>query len=308
MGVNFTDFTKGIRKEAFKTGKEATCTHGGALQSLMKIMTSENLNQNRMDWITDDLKVAENGEILYFVGCLPYFDAFFTELEADTLAIAKSTIRLLNALGVTPVLMKNERCCGHDLLWSGDVDNFKMLAEANLDEIEKINPKKVMFSCAECYRTFKVDYAALAGKLDFEVQHLSEFLSEHLTSNGLSLKELEEKVTFQDPCRLGRNLGVYDPPRDVLNNLPGVEFQEMAKNRQNATCCGTNSWINCDSCSRSIQKYRLKMARDTGADVLVTSCPKCYIHFNCAMQGDKFPEEEKVQIKDLAVLAAEALG
>ena len=308
MGVNFTDFTKGIRKEAFKTGKQATCTHGGALQSLMKIMTSENLNQNRMDWLTDDLHVSEKGDILYFVGCAPYFDAFFTELEVDTLAIAKSSIRLLNALGIKPVLLKNERCCGHDLLWSGDVENFTMLAGANLDEIKKLNPKKVVFSCAECYRTFKLDYTELAGSLDFEMVHLSEFLSEHVADNGLKFKKIEEKVTFQDPCRLGRSLGVYDPPRDILNSIPGLEFQEMPKNRQNATCCGTNSWINCDSYSRMIQNYRLKMARDTGAEVLVTSCPKCYIHFSCAMQGDKFPEEEKVQIKDLAVVAAEALG
>jgi len=81
----------------------------------------------------------------------------------------------------------------------------------------------------------------------------------------------------------------------------------MQKTQKNAVCCGTNLWINCDKYSKMIQTYRLKMAKSTGADVLLTSCPKCYSHFTCAMKGEKFPEDGKIEIKDLAVVAAEAL-
>lgn len=307
MSVNYTEFTRRIRKEAFQVGKEGNCNHGGALQSLMKIMTSENLNQNRMSWIPEDVQWAETGDTLYFIGCSPYFDAFFTELKVDTLAIARSTIRILNKLGITPVLLKNERCCGHDLLWAGDTANFERLARENLEEIQKVNPKRVIFSCAECYRTFKMDFTELFGSLDFEMLHLAELLADNLGRNDFKFTERKQHVTYQDPCRLGRHLGVYDAPRQVMNAIPGLEFTEMQKSGKNAVCCGTNLWINCDKYSKMIQTYRLTMARATGADMLITSCPKCYIHFTCAMQGDKVPAEGKIKIKDLALLAAESI-
>jgi heterodisulfide reductase subunit D len=308
MGVQFTEFTKRVRSEAFQIGREANCAHGGALQSLMKIMTSNGVNQNRLEWVPADAQIAETGDTLYFVGCAPYFDAFFTELKINTLNIAQSTIRVLNKLGIKPVLLKNERCCGHDLLWAGDLQNYKNLAQKNLEAIKKVNPKRIVFSCAECYRTFKKDYAEAFGPFDFEMLHISELLSAELANNKLKIKKSAAKITYQDPCRLGRHLNIYDQPRTVLSAISGSNFIEMQKNRQNAVCCGTNSWINCDSYSKMIQAYRLKMARQTGATELITSCPKCYIHFSCAMSGDKFPGENKINIKDLAVFAAEALA
>ena len=307
MDVNFTEFSKIVRQKALKTGTEVNCAHGGALQSMMKMMTSQNLNQNRMDWITDDLEIENKGDTLYFVGCLPYFDTFFTELKINTLDIAKSTIRILNKSGITPVLLKNERCCGHDLLWAGDIENFKKLAAENIAEIKKINPRKIIFSCAECYRTFKLDYQETLGSLDVEMTHISEFISEKIENKKLGLKNTEGCVTFHDPCRLGRHLGVYEPPRKILNAIPDLEYVEMRKNKENAVCCGTNLWINCDMYSRMIQTFRLMMGRQAGADTMLTSCPKCYIHFTCAMQGDHISNDEKINIKDLAVFAAEAM-
>lgn len=307
MDVKFTEFTRRVRHEARGIGREANCSHGGALQSLMQIMTADKLNQNRLEWVPKDLEIAESGDVLFFVGCAPYFDAFFTELKINTLGIAKSTIKLLNKFGIKPVLMPNEHCCGHDLLWAGNVESFQKLAQKNIEEIKKYNPKQIIFSCAECYRTFKMDYPDVVGKMDFEMLHLSEFLDEKLKKNGMKLKSSEEKVTYHDPCRLGRHLEIYDAPRNILEKIPGLEFNEMAKSRQNAVCCGTNSWINCDAYSKMIQTHRLKMARQSGAEMMITACPKCYIHFTCAMQGEKFPEEAKIQIKDLAEVAAEAM-
>jgi len=216
MDVKYTEFTRRIRREAFKEGKEGNCTHGGAIQSFMKIMTSDNLNQKRMEWVTDDLEIAEKGDTLFFVGCAPYFDAFFTDLNIDTLNIAKSSIRILNKLGIKPVLLKNERCCGHDLLWAGDIENYEKLARENMNQIKKVNPKRIVFSCAECYRTFKIDYAELFGTLDFELVHIAELLADKKKKNGLKFKKTDEKVTYQDPCRMGRHMGIYDAPREVI--------------------------------------------------------------------------------------------
>ncbi|MDZ7271498.1 MAG: (Fe-S)-binding protein, partial [candidate division KSB1 bacterium] len=270
-------------------------------------MTAPALQQNRMEWVRGDLKVAERGEVLYFVGCLPYFDAFFSNLGIDTLGIARSAVKLLNKMNITPVLLKNERCCGHDLYWTGSVEHVKQLATHNVQAIREAGAKMVVFTCAECYRTFKLDYPVLVGPLGFEVAHLSEYLAPQLDALGQLQVPAKRVVTYQDPCRLGRHLGVYDAPRVVLRALQGLELREMTKHGETAVCCGTSAWMSCDRHSKAIQTARLTSARSVGADLMVTSCPKCYIHFTCAMKSQDFPEEAKIEVRDLSTVVAEGV-
>ncbi|MFC1853983.1 (Fe-S)-binding protein, partial [candidate division CSSED10-310 bacterium] len=245
------------------------------------------------------------GEYLYFVGCTPYFDDFFVDIGVKSLETSRNSIKILNALGIVPAVLKNERCCGHDLLWTGDVEGFKRLAEHNLAEIEASGAKKVVFSCAEGYRTFKIDIPAHFGRTKFEVLHISELLAR---PNGLGkIQSVPKKVTFQDPCRLGRHCGIYDEPRKAMNLIPDLTLVEMPRSGQTAICCGTSAWLNCDTNSKRIQKSRLLSSKAVGADMLITSCPKCYIHFTCAMNDSNFGEENKIEVKDLTVLIGEAL-
>jgi len=307
--VDYVVFTKLLRAEAKKVGEEGRCSHGGALHSLMKIMTAAELNQDRSGWLTPDLKTSKQGEYLYFVGCLPYFDLFFSDLKANSLDIARSTLKILNRLGIEPQVMSNERCCGHDLLWSGDVENFKKLAQHNLNQIKKTGAKKIITSCPECLMTLKIDYPELVGKVDYEVVHISEFLSDKLSQ--IRIKGFEKKITFQDPCRLGRFMNIYEAPRKVMQSIKGIELKEMKRSGNKAICCGTACWINCDSSSKRIQAERLKEAKSTGAELLVTACPKCQIHFKCAQSGsekEKPPEELKIEIIDLTTLLSLAIG
>lgn len=304
-GIDYVGLTKALRVKLKKEGAEGKCAHGGAFQSLMRIMTAPNLNQNRLEWLTPDLSISSSGEFLYFVGCLPYFDAIFANLKVNTIEIARGAIRLLNLLGISPALLNQERCCGHDLFWAGEEVNFKKLARENWEEMNKLKPKVLLTSCPECSLTLKVEYARLFGKLGFAVKHMSEFIVERL--GDLKLKNLKQRVTFQDPCRLGRHQAIYKEPRQILASLPGLEFAEMPHSGKTAICCGTNGWMNCDIYSKMIQVGRLKEARSTGATLLVTACPKCLIHFKCAMDGDKFPEEAKIPIKDIISLVSESL-
>ncbi|MFQ5750664.1 MAG: (Fe-S)-binding protein, partial [bacterium] len=223
--VDYTRLTLDLRSQAKEYGQQGMCTHGGALQSLMRIMTAPDLKQKRLDWVPEDLKIAEKGDILYFVGCAPYFDVFFSDLGVQTLQATKSVISLLNAVGIEPVLMPDERCCGHDLLWSGDKENFVKLAQHNLEAIKKTGAKQVVFSCPECYRTIKEDYAAQFGSLGFETLHISEVVAAKYKSEEILFPtdSRELKVTYQDPCRLGRHLGVYEAPRKIMTSVPGVE-------------------------------------------------------------------------------------
>jgi len=307
-GVTFSNFIIDIRKEAFKTGNLPQCSHGGMLHTIMQMMTRPHLKQNRTGWIPKKAKTAEKGDILYFVGCLPYYNNIFSkDFGIKPTDIAVSTLKILNHLGIEPVIMKNERCCGTDLLSMGDMENFTKLAEINIKMIKDTGVKKIVTACAECYHTLKEIYPEISRDFNLEVLHISQFISENLSSFQLKKKK-NLKVTYQDPCKLGRYNGVYDDPRKIISSIPGVELVEMKKSRSSAQCCGTSSWISCDTVSKKLQVNRLTQAVSSGGKLLVTACPKCQIHFNCAMSEETLDESARIDIKDLTVLFASALS
>jgi Fe-S oxidoreductase len=271
-------------------------------------MAQGSVRQNRLAWLNDDLRTEpEKGELFYWTGCAPYYDAFFPELEAPVLPGVRAAVRLLNALGITPVVSPQERCCGHDLLWNGDRESFERLAKHNVALVQASGATTLVTSCAECLRTWKVDYEPFLLSKPPRILHLSELLAER--AGDLKLKENgKQRLTFQDPCRLGRHLGIYEPPRRVLAAVPGVEVVEMIRTGRTARCCAGGSWTHCDRFAKEIQVDRLREARSTGADVLVTACPKCRIHFRCAMRDADARAEAEIEMKDLAEVVAEALA
>ncbi|MGQ9665042.1 MAG: (Fe-S)-binding protein [bacterium] len=308
-GINYIDLTQGIRFEAQKLGEDALCSHGGAVQSLMRIISASELNPKRMEWLDRNLKVGENGDTLYFVGCAPFFDVLFSDLGVIPTATANAAIKILNHLGLAPILLKDERCCGHDLLWQGDFDNFKKLAELNIKMIKDSGIKKIIFSCPECYRTFKIDYAKYFD-FNIEMYHISELIAQAIADKKIIFKDTERVVTYQDPCRLGRHLGIYKEPRVVISAIPKIKLNEMRRTRNRAICCGVSAWMNCSNYSKRVQRTRLKEAKETGAELFILACSKCEIHFNCAMKEvpeAQRSEEIKIETKNLVNLIAEAI-
>ncbi len=302
--VDYQDFTRQIRTLAIEVDNRGICTHAGTIQAISSLQKRDFVKKN-LDWITDDLKVAEKGEVLFFVGCSPYFNVIFNDIGANSVTATKSSIKIINAMGIEPVVSSDERCCGHDAYWTGDFETFKKLAKKNIDMIENSGAKKVIFSCAEGYSTIKSLYPEFFGMLNFEVQHISQFIAEKVESGELKFNELQEKVTYHDPCRLGRFESIYDAPRKVLQAIPGLELFEMPRNRENALCCGSSTWINCTQVNKKIQVERLKEAVATGAATMITACPKCKIHLSCTMHDNGFYFD--IKIKDLANLIAEVL-
>jgi heterodisulfide reductase subunit D len=302
--VDYQEFTRTTRQEAKAVGMAGVCTHAGTIQAIQELQTSD-FYQKDTRWLKRGGKVAEQSEYLYFVGCLPHYQVIFEDLDVDSLNPARSTVKILNRLGITPIVSPQERCCGHDLYWAGDFDNFLTLAQHNLKMIEESGARCVVFSCPEGYATFKYLYPKFFKELKFEIIHIIELMADTIGSNGLKLKNVKKHVTYQDPCRLGRFMGVYDQPRTILKNIPGLHFTEMARSGPDALCCGSSGWINCTRVNKKIQLERLKEAVDTGAETLITACPKCTIHLSCAMRDDP---EMKIEIKDLTTLIAESLG
>jgi heterodisulfide reductase subunit D len=306
--IDFPIFVRKARSIAQDNGQHGVCAHSGQLQSLAKLMTSPVIKQKRLEWLSKEYRISENSDVLLWVGCAPYFAPIFEDIEFNALDITRASLKTLNLLGIEPKLLPNERCCGHDALWTGDIETFKKLAEHNAAQIKEAGVKKIVFSCPEGYRTFKLDYPNYVD-LGCEVLHISELLAEKIAENGVKFKEIKKKVTYQDPCRLGRHLGVYDAPRKVLESIPGIELVEMKHSGLESICCGTSAFTNCDSYSNMLRAERLCEATETGAELLITTCPKCQTHFRCAMvdKGEEHRSTPKIEIMDLANLVANAI-
>ena len=311
--VDYSSLTTAVRVEARRLGQAALCTHGEAIHVWMRMMTRADLQQNRLGWLTPNFEYQISnvksqgsdvkGDTLYFAGCAPHYDALFASLGVKGRQVAQDSVRVLNALGIEPLVLADERCCGHDLLWEGDVEGFLALARLNAGMIRASGVKRIVSSCPECVRALKIDYPTHGIHLNVEVVHLAELLADFKPK----LMVKGKTVTFHDPCRLGRHLGIYDAPRKVLEGL-GYKVIEMRHTRRNATCCGTNGWTHCDAANKAIQVQRLREARATGADIMVTACLKCQIHFRCALMDAQLKGKIGIEMVDLATLVAEQLG
>lgn len=299
--VDYPAFVIAARIEARKASVEGAYAHNAVMQQLMGIMTQP-VEQKRTGWLTAGLQAVTQGEDLYFVGCLPYFDVIFENLGVVSTDTARDGVRLMNAVGITPVVSDDERCCGADLLLNGDEKGFRELARLNVEVVAESGARRVIFTCPECYNAFREDYPRYVGSLPFDLVHIAELLAEHV--DELALDELAETVTYQDPCRLGRYQGIYDEPR-MLIEATGVDLVEMHKSRANAICCGSAGWVNCGQCAKGIQMARLRQAQDVGAALMVTACPKCRIHLTCALKDAS--DEIDLALEDVTGLLARAM-
>jgi len=305
--VAFPEFVRGLRTEMKKDGRAketVLCSGGRQLNAAGQLMATKDLRQKRMGW-AEGLDVAKEGDTLFFVGCAPYIDLIFRDM-VHTVEIAKNMVRIMNHCGIKPVVMDQEVCCGHDQLWTGEEDTFLKLAEKNIAMIKATGAKKIVATCPECYRTIKVDYKKHFD-FEIEVQHSTEFISEQMKAGTVHFRrELPEvNVSYQDPCRLGKHMGVFDEPRRVLNGIPGVFLIEIPQTRTESACCGTSAWTGCDKVREDIRIGRMAQSQET----LVTACPKCMVHFSCTQQRNTTigPALKDIRIKDITQLVAEGL-
>ncbi|UCF99601.1 MAG: (Fe-S)-binding protein [Spirochaetaceae bacterium] len=300
-------FIRAVRREALRRGIAGSDTHGGIMLTAQRIDALGKVQADRNAWIAgeEDLKVERRqGDTLYWVGAAPFLDSTFPDLGSTALESARAAIRLLNHLGIRPVVLEQERFSGHDLLWTGDREGFSSLAAMNMQAIRDSGAKTVIVSSPEDCHTLKMSYKELVGELGVEVLHLSEFLADRLSQ--LSFSEWPHRISYHDPCRLGRGLGVYDAPRKVLRGVPGLELVEMEHSREMARCCGTSCWINCTRYSKLMQVRRLQEAGATGAEALVTPCSQCVLHFRCATRAEAWTQV-RMDVRDWTVFLAGVL-
>ncbi|WDP85439.1 MAG: (Fe-S)-binding protein [Desulfobacter sp.] len=309
--IDFPGFIRRFRSRARDRGNLPRLSHHGMFQTMTQIQAAQIKNnqgavgKNRVAWARESGKILETGDYFYFSGCIAQYDVAFQYLDLEMINTAKNNLTLLNKLGIEPVVSEQECCCGHDAYWNGDDDIVEILAKKNIEAIRASGVKTVIFGCPEGYSMFREVYAEKFGPLEFDLVHITEFLARQLPKLDLCFKaKTLDRVTFQDPCRLGRRSGIYEAPRELIRQVQGVELAEMEHHRENAICCGTTGWMECSSCSKLMQVQRLKEAQNAGAKAIVTACPKCQIHLTCATKNT----DHDVEIIDLASFLTDHLA
>jgi len=243
---------------------------------------------------------TEGMEFLYFPGCYLCYDPRLKK-------VARATANILERAGIEfGILGEAENCCGESIRKTGDEALFKRLARENIKTFVDHGVKKILVSSPHCFHTFKNEYTEFMT--NFEVLHISQYLFELINERRLELtKEYAKKVTYHDPCYLGRHNGIYDEPREVLRKIPGLELVEMADSLEDSLCCGGGGgriWMETVKGER-FSDLRIEQAVAAGAEVLVTSCPYCITNFEDSRLN--LEDSKSIEIKDITEIIREAI-
>jgi len=286
----------------------------------------------RGDWAAGlDVKDAtkEKVDVLYHVGCL-------TSYDKDMWKVAKATVKILQKAGVNfGIAGDAETCCGGRAYQMGYEEDFLNQAKKNMAMIKKAGVKTLVTGCADGYQAFKVLYDKFDLKGDLEVLHISEYIARLIKDDKLRpTRKVAVKVTYHDPCRLGRlgepwihwqgkkapgdrfvfdppkeyrrgTKGIYEPPRDILKSIPGVKLTEMTRIKEYSWCCGAGGGVNESNPDFAIwtAKERIEEAKSTGVEAIVTACPWCEKTFNEAIKESG----SSLKVYDIVELVEKAL-
>jgi heterodisulfide reductase subunit D len=263
---------------------------------------SDEPNEDRTQWMDFLKNVPENryekekAEVIYFVGCVA---AFFPLVQKIPLAF----VQILDKSGVDFTLLGGEEwCCGFPLIQMGMPEKMEKLIEHNQEKVKEIGAESVVFACPSCYHTWKEKY-----KTNGELFHSTQFMERLIDEGKITFKNgFNKTVTYHDPCDLGRNSGVYDPPRNILKKIPGLKLVEMANNRQLCICCGGGGDLEMidPELSAAIAERKIQEIQDTGAEVVVTSCQQCIR----TISGYARKKEIDLKVMDVIEVVLEAMG
>lgn len=251
--------------------------------------------EKRSEWAEGlEIKSIADAEILYYVCCTTAFDPRLQK-------IAKALARSFRQGGVNfGTLGNDEVCCGNEIRRMGDIWSFDALKEMNLDLFKQFSMKQIITTSPHCYNTFKNEYPELK-ELSIDVKHYTQVVSDLIKKKKLKFsKKFEKKVTYHDPCFLGKQNQIFDEPRSILTSIPALNFIEMDRARERALCCeggGGRMWIEAFEAKERTASVRVREALDLGAEVLATACPFCLLTLEDAVKSGGF--EDQIQVLDI---------
>jgi len=260
--------------------------------------------ETRLEWLkgyrgsVKDLGRGERAKTLYFTGC-----QYSCNLQLKDVPL--STVEILDQSGLDwGVLGADEKCCGYFPLSLGFPELFESYARKNIAAFSRLGIERIVTSCPECYSTFKRRYPEVAP-FNVEVLHSTELFHRLIEEKVFSLQEKEVKVTYHDPCHLGRYSYLYEIPRQVIQSIPGVQLVEMERNRGDAWCCGAGGGVRAGNREYALAtgRDRISEAVSTGAEILVTACPNCLINLSEAAAEEGVP----LSVRDVGTLLRQSL-
>jgi len=258
--------------------------------------------ENRANWAKElGVKTYSKGtELLYFPCCIPAYDPQIQRVAQATANILKKADVDFGILGI------KETCCGESARKAGNEGLFQSLAQSNISAFAEAGVNQIVTTSPHCYHTFKNEYPEFKG--DFEVVHFCQYLVELIKQGRLNLtREVNKRVAYHDPCYLGRHNNIYDEPREILRNIPGVELVEMPNYRENSLCCGGGGgriWLETKKGER-FSDLRIEQAIDAGANILAVACPYCMLNFEDSVLT--LGKSDTIEIRDIAELVQEAI-
>jgi Fe-S oxidoreductase len=293
------DFLIDIRSLVVEKGQIAP-TLRDALESIFKNGNPwERIRSKRSEWAEGlNIKhVSQGVEILYFVGCTPAYAPRVQE-------VARSLVKCFEKAGVNfGTLGDEENCCGNEVYGIGEKGLFEFLVEENTKIFKKYDTKQVVTSCPHAYHSFKNRY----GQASFEVLHHTHLLADLIGKSKLAFsKGYNKTVIYHDPCFLGKQNGVYEEPRKIIESIPSVKLVEFDRSRERSLCCeggGGRMWV--DIPGERLAEIRVKDAAEVGAEVVATACPFCLLTFEDAIKTTGL--EGKIQVMDIAELLSQAI-
>ena len=256
--------------------------------------------EKRSEWAEGlDIKSIADAEILYYVCCTTAFDPRLQK-------IARALTKTFQKAGVNfGTLGNDEVCCGNEIRRMGDIWSFDALKEMNLGMFGQFPIKQIITTSPHCYNTFKNEYKELA----IDVKHYTQVVSDLIKKKKLKFsKKFEKKVTYHDPCFLGKQNQIFEEPRAILKSIPGLTFIEMDRARERALCCeggGGRMWIEAFEAKERTATIRVNEALELGADILAVACPFCLLTLEDAVKSGGY--EDRIQVLDIMEIVTQVI-
>ncbi|MBC7108446.1 MAG: (Fe-S)-binding protein [Methanomassiliicoccales archaeon] len=296
--IEFAEFWEKVREWVVEQGAGPLPAHKKFHERIEKVKNPYGEPVEKRDaWFPAEVPREKTPEVIFFAGCTASY---------RVQNIARAGVIVLHRAGVKlDVLGADEWCCTSPALRTGMTDLTPRFAEHTITTTERRGAKAMVTTCAGCYKTTLKDYGRFYSNPTFEVYHFSQYVQKLIKEKKLKFtKEIKAKVTYHDPCHLGRHSGVFEPPREVLKAIPGIELVEMAHNRMSSMCCGAGGGYKSafNDYAVNIAAERVKEALDVGAEMIISSCPFCVLNLE---QGAK-KINANIPVKDISELLLEA--
>jgi len=308
VNIEHVDYIVETRRNLLLIQGKAPSETQSLFRSLESQGTALGVQSEREDWTKglniNFMKEGDSVEILYWVGCISAFDTRKQQ-------IAKSLVKILNKSGKSWGMLGNlEKCSGDPARRLGDENTFQTLAKQNVVTFKSVNFETIVTHCPHCFNTIKNEYPEFGAisELPFNVLHHSVLIKDFIEKDIIKVSDnLDSKITFHDPCYLGRYNDVYEEPREVLVQLGLSRLTEMKESKEKSKCCGAGGghyWFDMKAGDR-VNVQRVEQALETGADTIASACPFC---MQMLEDGIKLKNEEtNLKVKDIAELVSENL-